>query len=129
MPYPSSFDMQLGKSTTPVEGLFVFQSVENVSGQNPAFMIAPTVSHLMCPFCPFPRSNQTPRRLAASTSGRTRPLSSTTLFGGGANMWVTMSPRFKSANSRGSGETVCPMWIIRGIPNDEATSCARRSTS
>ena len=62
--------MQLGKSTTPVVRLFVFQSVENVSGQKPAFMIRSMVSHRMCPVCPFPMSNHTPRRLAASTSGR-----------------------------------------------------------
>ena len=62
--------MQLGRSMTPVVGLFVFQSVENVSGQKPAFTMAPTVSHLICPVCPFPTSNQTPRRLAASTAGR-----------------------------------------------------------
>ncbi len=54
--------MQLGRSTTPVVLLFVFQSVEKVSGQKPAFMIAPMVSHRMCPVCPLPMSNQTPRR-------------------------------------------------------------------
>ena len=31
--------MQLGKSMTPVVRLFAFQSVENVSGQKPAFMM------------------------------------------------------------------------------------------
>ena len=98
--------MQLGRSITPVVRLFVFQSVENVSGQKPAFMIAPMVSHLMCPFWPLPMSNQTPRRLAASTSGRMRPLSSTMLLGGGANMCVTMSPRFKRGKSLESGDIV-----------------------
>ena len=68
--------MQLGKSITPLARLLVFQSVENVSGQKPAFMIAPMVSHLMWPFCPLPMSNQTPRRLAArlrAGPGRRRP--------------------------------------------------------
>ena len=91
---------------TPVVRLFVFQSVENVSGQKPAFMIAPMVSHRMWPVWPLPTSNQTPRRLAASTSGRIRPSSSMMLLGGGANMCVTMSPRFKSGKSLGSGDIV-----------------------
>ena len=58
-----------------------------------------------------------------------RPLSSTMLLGGGANMWVTMSPRFSRSTSLGSGEIVCPMWIITGRLKEVATSCARRSTS
>ena len=96
--------MQFGRSTTPVRRLLVLQSVENVSGQKPAFMIAPTVSQRMWPVWPLPMSNQTPRRRAASTAGRMRPVSSTMLFGGGANMCVTMSPRFKRSNSLGSGD-------------------------
>ena len=68
------------------------QSVENVSGQKPACMTRSTMSHRRWPVRPLPTSNQTPRRRAASTSGRMRPLSSTMLFGGGANMCVTMSP-------------------------------------
>ena len=51
------------------------------------------------------------------------------LFGGGANMWVTISPGLRSAISLGSGDTVWPIWIITGRLNDEATSCARLSTS
>ena len=121
--------MQLGRSTTPVCRLLVFQSVENVSGQKRAFMIASTVSHLMWPVWPLPTSNQTPRCRAASTAGRILPLSSTMLFGGGANMCVTMSPRFNSSNNLGSGDIVCPMWIMTGRPKEDATSCDRRSTS
>ena len=93
------------------------QSVENVSGQKPACMTRSTMSHLRWPVRPLPRSNQTPRRRAASTSGRMRPVSSTMLFGGGANMWVTMSPGLSRSRSLGSGETVCPMWIITGRLN------------
>ena len=57
---------------------------------------------------PIAESNQTPRRRAASTSGRMRPSSSTMLFGGGANMWVTMSPGLSRSKSLGSGETRLP---------------------
>ena len=101
--------MQFGMSTTPVCLLVGFQSVENVSGQKPAFMIAPTVSQRMWPVRPLPTSNQTPRRRAASTSGRIRPASSTMLFGGGANMCVSMSPGLSSSINFENGENVCPM--------------------
>ena len=129
MPKPRNFDMQFGKSMTPVLGLLTFQSVENVSGQKPACMMRSTVSHLRWPVCPLPMSNQTPRRRAASTSGRMWPLSSMTLFGGGANMCVTISPRLSRLMSLGNGEIVWPIWIITGRLKDVATSCARRNTS
>ena len=95
MPKPSNFDMQFGKSTTPVVRLMTFQSVENVSGQKPWPMICSTMSQRMWSLTPLPTSNTMPRRRAASTSGSSRPLSSTIAFGGGANMCVTMSPGFK----------------------------------
>ena len=51
------------------------------------------------------------------------------LFGGGANMWVTMSPRSSWLTSLDSGDAVWPIWIISGRLNDVATSWARRNTS
>ena len=114
---------------TPVVRLVLFPSVENVSGQKPACMTRSTMSHLRWPVRPLATSNHTPRRRAASTSGRMWPVSSMMLFGGGANMWVTMSPRLSRLSSLGSGETVWPIWIITGRSKDVATSCARLSTS
>src|SRR5439155_1360126 len=103
--------------------------VENVSGRKPALSTRSAMSHRKWPLRPFPTSNHMPRCRAASTSGRMWPASSIMLFGGGANMWVTMSPGLSSPRSFGSGEMVCPIWIITGRLNDDATSCARRSTS
>jgi hypothetical protein len=98
--------MQFGKSTTPVVLLITFQSVEKLSGQKPVFIIFSTVSQRICPVMPLPTSNHTPRRRAASTSGTMWPESSMMLFGGGANMCVTMSPFFIRFISRPIGVMV-----------------------
>jgi hypothetical protein len=87
------------------------------------------MSQRKCPETPLPTSNHTPRRRAARTSGRIRPASSSIPFGGGANMWVTMSPRLSSGKSFESGDAVWPMWIITTRPDGPATSAVRRSTS
>src|SRR5262245_65845591 len=47
MPRLNSFDMQFGRSITPVVRLLAVQSVENVSGQKPVFMMLSIVSHLI----------------------------------------------------------------------------------
>ena len=129
MPNVNSFDMQFGRSTTPVVLLSAFQSVENVSGQNPAFRILSTTSQRRWPTRPKPTSNHTPRRRAASTAGRILPASSTIAFGGGANRCVTMSPGFSRSSNCGNGDSVWPMWIMTGNPNAVATSCARFNVS
>ena len=49
-------------------------------------------------------SNFTPRARAAATSGISFPLAAKMSFGGGAVMWVTMSPRFIMFSSLPTGE-------------------------
>src|SRR5258706_1019620 len=98
--------MQFGMSITPVMWALVFQSVENVSGQKPAFMIFSTLSQRIWPVCPLPTSNQTPRRLAASTSGRIRPLSSVIPFAGGADKAVAKLPVLNKLVNLGAQHTL-----------------------
>ena len=96
--------MTLGKSTTPVVRDVAFQSVEKVSGQKPCFVARSTMSQLKWSATPLPKSKITPRRRAASTSGQQAAWSSRMLFGGGAYMWVTMSPRLSRARMARIGE-------------------------
>src|SRR6516164_3040923 len=110
MPNIRNFDMTLGKSTTP--GLLrdmAFQSVENVSGQKPCLVARSTMSQLKWPPPPLPKSKRMPRRRAADTSGNSRPWSSRMLLGGGAYMWVTMSPRLSSARMARIGVVLADM--------------------
>ena len=56
-------------------------------------------------------------------------MSSTMLLGGGANMWVTMSPGLSRSISLGSGERDLPHMDHHRQIEEVATSCARLSTS
>src|SRR5271154_3171172 len=130
MPNIRNFDITFGKSTTP--GLLrdiAFQSVERVSGQKPCFVARSTISQLKCPPPPLPKTKITPRRRAAVTSGKRRPWSSRMLFGGGAYMWETISPRLSRARIARIGEKFWPTWIITGRPKGPAAAWARLSAS
>jgi hypothetical protein len=62
---------------------------------------------------PLPKSNRTPRRRAAITSGNRMPSSSRMPFGAGAYICVTMSPRLSNARIARIGDTECRAHAIK----------------
>ena len=128
MPSSRNFDRQFGKSTTCAASVAV-QSVEMVSGRNPASSPRSTTFH-RSGRCVRSRRRTRPRacapRALPAGCGRCRR---GCCAAPARYIWVTMSPGLSSARIFGIGETVWPMWIITGRSNEEATSCARFSTS